>query len=111
MELNFLNTAQFHTAQAKTAEAARAIDAAKAPTTKREIAARQAAESFEALIIAQMLAPMFSTVATDGEFGGGHSEAIFRGFMVDEIGKSVARGGGIGIADSVYRELLAAQEV
>ena len=102
MDINFLPTAQLNVGHAKAQQAAQ-----NALTAEN---ARKAAEEFEALFIAQMLAPMFNTVPTDGPFGGGHSETIFRSMMVDEFGKEVVRGGGIGIADNVMREILRAQE-
>ncbi|MBO6503815.1 MAG: rod-binding protein [Kordiimonadaceae bacterium] len=73
-------------------------------------AARQTAEQFEAVFLSQMLAPMFETVKTDSFMGGGHAEQVYRGMMVEEMGKEIAKQGGIGIADSVYREILKLQE-
>ena len=72
--------------------------------------ARKAAESFEAFFISQMLSDMFAGVETDPLFGGGHGETIFRSLMVDEYGKSLAKTGGIGIADNVMREIIRLQE-
>jgi len=54
---------------------------------------------------------MFSGVKTDGPFGGGSAEESWRGFLLDEYGKSITASGGIGIADAVYSELVALQEV
>ena len=73
-------------------------------------AVRHAAEEFEAVFISQMLAPMFETVNTDELFGGGPGADIYRSMMVEEYGKTIARAGGLGIADAVQRELLALQE-
>ena len=93
---------------------ARAGDAARAAQTLKGTddprALRQAAEDFEAVYLAQMLAPMFETLSTDGMFGGGSGEDIYRSLMVQEYGKAIARSGGIGIADQVERELLRVQE-
>jgi len=72
--------------------------------------AREAAEQFEAVFLSQMLAPMFETVPTDSFMGGGQAESVYRGMMVEEMGKSLAKQGGIGIADSVFREILKLQE-
>lgn len=72
--------------------------------------AREAAESFEAFFISQMLSDMFSGLETDPLFGGGQGETVFRSLMIDEYGKSVASTGGIGIADSVMREIIRLQE-
>ncbi|GAK32855.1 hypothetical protein JCM17846_06870 [Iodidimonas nitroreducens] len=72
---------------------------------------RKTAEDFEAVFMGQMLAPMFSGLSTDGPMGGGHAEEVFRSMMVDELGNSVARSGGIGIADTIYKQLLTLQEI
>lgn len=71
---------------------------------------REKAEDFEAVFLSQMLRPMFDTVPTDGLAGGGQAESVYRGLMVEEMGKSISKGGGIGIADSIYRELIKLQE-
>lgn len=73
--------------------------------------AREAAESFEAFFISQMLANMFSGIETDPLFGGGQGETVFRSLMIDEYGKSIASSGGVGIADSVLREIVRLQEI
>lgn len=73
-------------------------------------AARETAENFEAVFLSQMLRPMFDTLKTDGLMGGGKAEGMYRDMMVDEVGKSIAKSGGIGIADSIYREILKLQE-
>lgn len=75
-----------------------------------KLAARQAAEEFEAVFLSQMLAPMFDTVPTDGIMGGGHAEQVYRGMMVEQMGQEIAKKGGVGIADTVYREILKMQE-
>ena len=49
-------------------------------------------------------------ISTDGPFGGGHAETIYRSLLSDEYGKLVSRAGGIGIADAVHREILKLQE-
>jgi len=71
---------------------------------------REAAREFESIFLSQMLAPMFKDLSTDGLFGGGHAEKTYRAMLVDEIGKEMSRAGGIGIADSVYEQLLRLQE-
>jgi Rod binding domain-containing protein len=76
-----------------------------------DLKAKQTAEEFEAFFLSQMLNNMTSGLQTDTTFGGGESEKIFRSMMHDEYAKSMSRQGGIGIADMVYREILALQEV
>lgn len=94
--------------EARAGDAARAAQALKGTADPRAL--RQAAEDFEAVFVAQMLAPMFDTLPTHGTFGGGPGEDIYRSLMVQEYGKAIARSGGVGIADQVERELLRIQE-
>lgn len=75
----------------------------------KRAAARKAAEDFESVFVAQMMEPMFQGLKTDGMFGGGSGEGVFRSLLIQEVGKDVAAGGGIGIADSVYGEMLRMQ--
>lgn len=71
--------------------------------------AEAAAKDFEAVYISQMLTHMFEGIKTDGMFGGGNAENIFRSMMVDEYGKMLSQNGGIGIASSVQNEILQMQ--
>lgn len=73
--------------------------------------AQRAAQDFEAFFLSQMFEMMFEGIETDGPFGGGSSEKIFRSLMVTEYGKSTAARGGIGIADDIIRQMLNNQEV
>jgi Rod binding domain-containing protein len=68
------------------------------------------AQDFEAFFLGQMLQPMFEGLQAEAPFGGGHAEKLWRTMMVDEMGKAMAEAGGIGIADSVQREILRLQE-
>ncbi len=78
--------------------------------TKDADEARRVAEDFEALFLSQMLQHMFAGVRTDGPFGGGHAETIYRSMLANEYGKLISRTGGVGIADAVQREILKLQE-
>ncbi|MGF1591681.1 MAG: rod-binding protein [Kiloniellaceae bacterium] len=71
---------------------------------------KRVAEEFEAMFLAEMLAPVFESVDSDGLFGGGQGEDIYRSMMVQEYGKAIARAGGVGIAETVQREILRMQE-
>jgi Rod binding domain-containing protein len=73
-------------------------------------AARKAAEEFEAMFLSQMFGHIFDGIKTDGPFGGGHAEKMYRSLLVDEYGKTMAHAGGIGIADKVMKEILRNQE-
>ncbi len=79
------------------------------PATKGQ--ARKVAEDFEAFFLSQFIGHMFAGVKTDGPFGGGQGEEIFRSVLTQEYGKVMARNGGVGIADDVYREIIKLQEI
>jgi Rod binding domain-containing protein len=74
------------------------------------LAARRAAEDFESFFLSRMMDEMFAGVKTDGPFGGGQGETMYRGLLNQEYGKVLAEAGGIGITDTVYREILRLQE-
>jgi Rod binding domain-containing protein len=71
---------------------------------------RTVAQEFEGMVLAQMLAPMFEALDADGFGGGGSGERMFRPMLVERYAQSLAGNGGIGVADSVYRELVRMQE-
>ena len=70
----------------------------------------KAARDFEAVFVGQMLEQMWSGVPTDGMFGGGSAEGVFRSLMIQSVGQQIANNGGIGLAASVKREMIAMQE-
>lgn len=70
---------------------------------------RHTAEEFEATFLAQMLKPMFDSINADGPFGGGFGETMYRSMLTEQLGKSVSANGGIGLADTVQREMLKLQ--
>jgi len=78
--------------------------------TKDAVRAQKAAQEFEGVFVSQMLGQMFSGLSTDGPFGGGQGEAMFRSLMLDEYGKQMASQGGIGLASHITSELLKQQE-
>jgi len=69
-----------------------------------------ASKDFESVFISQMLETAFDTVPTDGPMGGGLGENIFRSMMIQNIGKDMAKQGGIGLAPNIRTELLRLQE-
>jgi len=75
-----------------------------------KIRARKAAEDFEAVFLNTFVEQMFSGLKTDGPFGGGQSEAIYRSYLSQEYASELARSGGVGLADQVYSEILKMQE-
>lgn len=78
---------------------------------QNEKALREAALEFEAFFLSQFLNSMSAGLEADSMFGGGEAEQMFRTMLNEEYARSMSRNNGIGIADAVYRELLALQEV
>ena len=78
--------------------------------TSDPAAARKAAQQFEGVFVTQFLGEMFSGLSTDGPFGGGQGEEMFRSLMMDEYGKQITSQGGFGLSLAIERELLKIQE-
>ena len=96
---------------ASTAMALAKAQPPQAPSpTSNLAAAKKAAQQFESVFISECLGQMFEGIPTDGPFGGGPGEEMFRSLMVDEYSKNVEQQGGFGLAASVTRQLLKLQE-
>ena len=67
------------------------------------------AKDFEASFLSVMLNQMFAGVSTEAPFGGGNGEQMFKSFMSDAIAKQVVKSGGLGVSDSVAKEMLKLQ--
>lgn len=84
---------------------------AKSAQKAREISKVEgAAKEFEAVFVSEMMKPMFEGLETDGMFGGGKGEEVFRGMLLQEYGKIVSETGGIGLADQVKQQMIMMQE-
>jgi hypothetical protein len=70
---------------------------------------KAAVEAFEALLIGELASLMLGTVETDGRFGGGHAETIYRGMMAEHLGNAVVRRGGLGLAPALMDEVIRLQ--
>jgi len=73
--------------------------------------ARAAAQDFEAVFLNSMFQHMFTGIDGEGPFGGKGASGVWRSVLTDQYAKSIAKAGGIGIADQVYRSLMAQQEI
>ena len=62
------------------------------------------------MFISQFLGSMFSGIPTDGPFGGGQGEEMFRSLMIDQYAKQIEAQGGFGLASTVSPQLLKHQE-
>lgn len=73
--------------------------------------AKVASENFESMFLSSMFQQMYAGLDGDGPFGGKGSLKIWRSFMTDQISKSFAKTGGIGLAPQVYAALLRHQGI
>ena len=84
----------------------RRTPAAPSGDTRERI--KETAKDFEAAFLSIMFSQMFKDVDA-GAFGGGQGETMFQSFLMDAFSKQTARSGGVGLADSVQREMLKLQ--
>ncbi|MCC6598368.1 MAG: rod-binding protein [Alphaproteobacteria bacterium] len=94
--------------QASQAEVGKASKALSAQKDKAKL--NEAAQEFEAVFIAEMMKPMFEGISTDGEFGGGKGEEVFRSLLIQEYGKIISQSGGMGFSDQIREEMIRMQE-
>ncbi len=83
---------------------------ATAPRFASDAAMDKAAKEFESVFISQFLGSMFSGIKTDGPFGGGQGEEMFRSMMIDKYAQGLEAQGGFGMAPSVKAQMLKMQE-
>lgn len=63
------------------------------------------AREFETMVLNELFGLMFQGLSTDGPFGGGSGEAMFRPMLIQEYAKGVAQSGGVGLGDAVLAEI------
>ena len=73
------------------------------------IKTRGNAQDFEAMFLNSMFQHMMTGIEGDGPFGGSTGVGVWRSFLTDEFAKSIAKKGGIGLADQVYGQLITLQ--
>lgn len=66
---------------------------------------RDACEGFEAMFIQKMWEGMRASLPKDGLLSGGRDEKTWQGMYDQELGKSMAKAGGIGLADMMMTQL------
>lgn len=72
-------------------------------SSPRLLASKQAATAreFESVFAGQLAKLMLEQVEVDERFGGGHGEEMFRGVLAEELGKSIAAGGQLGLSPAI----------
>jgi peptidoglycan hydrolase FlgJ len=71
---------------------------------------RAAAQEFEAVFLAQVLAQLNPAGSGEGGSDGG-DHSLFHEMFNEEMAKLISRSGGVGVADAVLKEMLKLQEV
>lgn len=66
---------------------------------------KKVARDFEAMFVSMMLKSMRDTVGKDTLTGGGKGEETFRSLLDQEYANAAVQGGGIGLAQTIEREL------
>ena len=83
------------------------------PANTAELAKRSeikaTAQKFEEQFLSIMLQQMFEGVNTSAPFGGGAGEQMFKSFMTEAMAKQMTRAGGVGLTDTISREMLKLQ--
>lgn len=80
--------------------------AAYARPTASTARIEKTARDFEAMVIAQFMAPLFNSVETPGIAGGGAGEKAFGSLLQEEYANAIAERGGFGIADQIKAALI-----
>jgi flagellar protein FlgJ len=68
------------------------------------------AKQLEGVFLNTLTKQMFSSIKTDGTFGGGFGEETWRGMQSEQMANNIAAAGGIGLADQITHSLLDVQE-
>ncbi|TDR93145.1 rod-binding protein [Enterovirga rhinocerotis] len=72
---------------------------------------KKTAQDFETMFLEQALERLTENAGDAGPLGGGHDGGgVYRSMLVKEYAGEIVKSGGVGIADSVYRQMLKLQE-
>ncbi|MDB5591948.1 rod-binding protein [Enterovirga sp.] len=72
---------------------------------------QKTAKDFETVFLEQTLDRLTEAAGEDGPLGnGGTGGSVYRSMLVKEHAGQIVKSGGIGLADSVYRQMLRIQE-
>ncbi|GEM_PF-2166781 len=79
-------------------------------TREREIQLRKTSQDLEAVFLTQMFKAMEKTIPKDASLTG--SKNTLSSMLYSSVmGKSIARQGGVGLADVIYKSLLEKEEI
>ncbi len=71
---------------------------------------QEKAEELEGVFLNTLMSQMFSSLESDGLFGGGHAEETWRSMQSEQYADILSQSGGVGMADQIVANLLAIQE-
>jgi flagellar protein FlgJ len=77
-----------------------------APNPAETARLRRAAQDFESVFLNHMLKTMRQASTLGPGLGGGSGQRMYRELLNEELAKSIARGGGFGLADVLVRDLI-----
>lgn len=80
-------------------------------SAKNRKAVHEAAVKFEAMFMNEMMSYMGQDLKSDGPFGGGHGEEMFRSLMTEQYGRQVAQSGQTGVGAALEKQMLLLQEL
>ncbi len=85
-----------------------------APARLKPIAAngdkvRAQAREFESMFVSSMMQHMFTGIGNDGPLGSGPSVGPWRSLLTEQYAKSLVKAGGLGLADHIYKSMMARQ--
>ena len=85
------------------------IEALKKVSPEKQQKARATAQDFESVFLNSMFQQMSSGVKGEGPFGDTQGTGPWRSMLTEEYAKGLAKSGGVGISDDVYRTLIMQQ--
>lgn len=100
MEINNIPTAAMPVSETQVPASLKARSNGNDPA-----AAKKVAREFESMFVAMMLKSMRETVGKDKLTGGGRAEETFRSLLDQEYAAEAAKGGSIGLAAMIEKEL------
>jgi len=82
----------------------------KAASEKNLDKLKEASQEFEAYFVNTLLKVMRNTIQEGGLVKKSQARETFEGMLDEEMAKKIAKGGGIGLADMIYQNMLKAYD-
>jgi len=79
------------------------------PLTATGDKVRRQAKEFESMFISSMMQHMFTGIGHDGPLGNGPSVGPWRSLLTEQYAKGIVNAGGLGLANQIYKSMLARQ--